>query len=280
MTLRSGDRLTLVYATAVATLLCLAGVHRWWPYIAVCVGVGALVVAVTRYLPARFTFLRTTYPLVVAFVMYQLTGRLTPAIYGHAFDASMVRLESAVLGFHPNLVLDRLASRPLSELLMTAYLSFYFLLAVPPVVLGIRRQWTELERFVTVVLGALFTCYVGFVLVPVLGPASVLHFATPAIQGYVVVPLQQFIMAHGDPPGTCFPSAHVAASWCAIWALRGVVPLRAYRALLALGVTVTVAVVYTRYHFVLDAVAGLAVAGAVTRARTVRVRRPALAVQL
>lgn len=277
--LRPGDRLTLGYATVLATLLCLAGPARWWPYLLACAGVAALVVAVACALPDRFRAVRTTYPLAIAFAMYQLTGHVSLAIHGHPLDASMARWETGVLGVRPNLLLDRLASRPLSEVLMTAYLSFYFLLAVPPLVLAVRRQWTDLERFVTVVLGALFTCYIGFVLVPVAGPAVALHFATPALRGYVVVPLQQFIMAHADPPETCFPSAHVAASWCAVWALRGLVPAWAGRALVALAVLLTVAVVYTRYHYVLDAVAGLAVAAAVTQSRAVRIRRPAWAVQ-
>ena len=110
---------------------------------------------------------------------------------------------------------------------------------------------------------ALYVCYLGF-LVRAAGRAGgvagrQLHPAT--LTGYVIVPVQRFIMAKGDPVGACFPSAHVAGAWTATVRDPGSIFGRGCSGGCCRSRSgLTVAVVYTRYHYLSDAIAGLAVA--------------------
>ncbi|MFF4218435.1 phosphatase PAP2 family protein [Streptomyces nondiastaticus] len=129
-----------------------------------------------------------------------------------------------------------------------------------------------MERYVLCLCLASCLCFLVFVALPLAGPITSLAgaFSPPQLHGYVAQPLQAWLMRNADPPGTCFPSSHVAGAWAGALALRtGDVPRAAARVMTAAAVVVTVAVVYCRYHYVLDAVAGTAVA-----ALTVRLARP------
>ncbi|MFC7241572.1 phosphatase PAP2 family protein [Catellatospora aurea] len=81
-----------------------------------------------------------------------------------------------------------------------------------------------------------------------------------AHRSYVLAPAQQWLMAHADPVGTCFPSAHVAGAWAVVLAARRIWGRAVFLRLLLPTILLTVSVVYTRYHYTADAAAGLAVA--------------------
>jgi len=72
--------------------------------------------------------------------------------------------------------------------------------------------------------------------------------------------VQRFLMAHGDPSGACFPSAHVAGAWASVLTIRELWGRRAFLAVLVPTIGLTVAVVYTRYHYLTDAFGGLVIA--------------------
>jgi membrane-associated phospholipid phosphatase len=63
-----------------------------------------------------------------------------------------------------------------------------------------------------------------------------------------------------DPQGTCFPSSHVAVAWVALFCLRRIFGNRWFALILPFTLSLTVAVVYNRYHYLADALAGLATA--------------------
>jgi membrane-associated phospholipid phosphatase len=101
-------------------------------------------------------------------------------------------------------------------------------------------------------------CYLGFCLLPINGPIWALReeFASGRLPGYVITPLQDYVMMRFDPEGTCFPSSHVAIAWAAALSVRSSRRWILY----AMTAGLTVSVVYTRYHYVSDAVLGLLVA--------------------
>ncbi|MCP2261477.1 PAP2 superfamily protein [Streptoalloteichus tenebrarius] len=271
------DLLTLGYLAVVS---CLVVVFRdrvdgWLPLLVGFLGYAAAVLALAvaagrRPGDARLRALRLFVPLLALPFVYLAIGRYVLVLHGRFLDDVVLSWERAALGAHPNLVLDRLASPALTEALMACYFSYYAYFLVPPVVFLARGRLDHLERYVLGLLLALYTCYLGFLVVPVLGPELVLRdeFATPHLVGHVVVPVQRFLMAHGDPVGACFPSSHVAATWTAVLALRRMTPRRVFRWIVAAAVGLTVAVVYSRYHYVGDAVAGLLLAVACHRCAT------------
>ncbi|WP_424887377.1 phosphatase PAP2 family protein [Streptomyces sp. XH2] len=125
-----------------------------------------------------------------------------------------------------------------------------------------------LDRYVLCLCLASYLCFLGFIALPLAGPIASLAgaFSPPQLHGYLAQPLQAWLMENADPPGTCFPSSHVAGAWAGALALRrSDVPGAAARVMTTAAAVVTVAVVYCRYHYVLDAVADTAVAALTVR---------------
>ncbi len=287
--LRTLDVIVFVYLAA-AALIVTAGHDRVASWGLHLLGYAATAAAVAGLLTAQarrphdrvLTALRLTYPLVLAPLLYTMTGGTVLAVHGRYLDDAMNRFETAFWGGHPADWLGTFASRPLTELFYACYVSYYLYIVVPPVLLLVRRRLDGLARLVTTVSAAVYTCYLGFVLLPVRGPVHSLagRLDPPALQGYVLAPAQEFLMAHADPVGTCFPSAHVAGAWAVCLAVRRIQGRTAFRWLLLPTIGLTVSVVYTRYHYTADAAAGLAVAIAadqlVNRLPPGRIRRTAI----
>ncbi len=209
--------------------------------------------------------LRYAYPLPLSALLYSSVDRYVLVFRGHYLDAGMNSWELTAFGTHPNVAIGHIVTPPLTESLYACYFGFYLFFLVPPFLLFRARRDVDLERYVFALMTALYVCYLGFLVVPLAGPgvslAGRLHPET--LTGYVIVPVQRFIMAKGDPLGACFPSAHVAGAWTALLAIRALFGPKAFRWVLPFTIGLTVAVVYTRYHYLSDALAGLTVAAVV-----------------
>jgi membrane-associated phospholipid phosphatase len=144
---------------------------------------------------------------------------------------------------------------------MAVYFSYYFYLILPPLILFFGRRYVELNFYVFFITFTFYAAYLGFLAVPVAGPVHALasEFTLPQLTGYVFTPLQSLLMQL-DPKGTCFPSSHVAVSWVALFCLRRIFGKRWFWLIFPFTVSLTISVVYNRYHYLADALAGLATA--------------------
>ncbi|MEU4949824.1 phosphatase PAP2 family protein [Streptomyces lavendulae] len=205
---------------------------------------------------------RALAPLACAALLFYPSGAQSLALHGRLLDEEMLAAERRVLRRPFNLLLDSVASRPLNEALTACYSSFYLYFLVPPAYLMAQGRDRDLERYILAFCLAQYTCYLGFASLPLAGPVTALRgaFSTPQLSGYLLTSAQQWLMERADPPGTCFPSSHVAGAWAATLVARRAVPRSAARALTALTCALTCSVVYCRYHYVVDALAGVAVA--------------------
>jgi membrane-associated phospholipid phosphatase len=118
-----------------------------------------------------------------------------------------------------------------------------------------------LERATTTIALGFFICYLFFVVFPVAGP----RYLFPPLSGpparseiYAAV---HAILDRGSSKGTAFPSSHVAASVSSLLAAWR--ESRSAGAILLLPVSaLVVGTVYGRFHYGVDALAGLLVAAA------------------
>jgi len=261
-------RLTLGYLAVAACLVAVGPGEvrgRTGVLLGFC-GCAVLVVACTELARRRPTSRLSAFaivgcPLVLPLFLYPAVDRYALVLRGRFLDAEVNTWEARVFGAHPNLVLDGLASRPLTEFMMASYFSFYLFALLPPLWLVFRDRAADAERYLFVQMLAVYLCYIGFLLVPLRGPVSALDdaFDSSSLAGYVMTGVQARIMAH-DPAGACFPSAHVATAWAGLLAMRRIISVKAFRVFLPLVLCISVSVVYNRYHYLSDAVAGIAVA--------------------
>ena len=227
-------------------------------------------------------------PLVAVPALYAELPRVAAGLAGVGqgiapmHDALTIRWELALfgpwLGASPALAFGRAAPwLPLSELLHLAYLSYYPIIYIPPVLLwwdarrrrtpagitGARDPRAAFATSVFTVLLAFVLCYTVFVAFPVQGPWYTWRTGDAGalpLSGLARAFVQTLLVA-GSSRGTAFPSSHVAVSVAQTMVLAHVAPRLAWiagpaTALLALGA------VYGGYHYGVDAMAG-ALLGAV-----------------
>ncbi|MGR6920371.1 phosphatase PAP2 family protein [[Actinomadura] parvosata] len=207
-------------------------------------------------------FVRTCAPMLMLPLAYGAAARTSRILHGRYLDADLHAWEKALLGFAPNTAVTSTLGSPLmTEVLTFCYFSFYGCFLIPAILYA-RGRAPLAERYVLAMVATFLPSYLGFIALPLIGPAAGLPelHAAHGPSGYVIATLQSEIMAALDPPGACFPSTHVAGAWITVLTLRRHVPKLVRLVLWTLTAGLTVAVVYDWYHYLTDVVAGLAVA--------------------
>ena len=213
-----------------------------------------IIVAVLLYRP-RAGLITDWLPLASIPFLYAELPRL--ALTG-LNDSSVQRWELSTFDTSPAQELAGRWSAPLvSELLHAAYVSYYAIIYVPPVVLYLRGRRESFFSTVAGLMTVFAFCYLTFVVFPVAGP----RYLWPPPPGVFDGPVRRFVLnvlAAGSAKGTAFPSSHVAvATVQSILAFR-----RSARAGVALSVITTglaLGAVYGGFHYGVDVLAGAGV---------------------
>ena len=223
--------------------------------------------------------LHDIYPLVLLGAFYTELGILSHA-FGYAevlaHDGIVQGWEAALFGGQPSF--DWIRAQPSvfwSGLLHLAYLSYYPIIYVPPLLLLAAARPEDARTVIFATMTAFVICYVVFATFPVAGPNYAFVHPTGAVREVWSARVVYGLLNAGSAMGTAFPSSHVAATMAAVGALW-LVWRPSFWVVLVPAVLLAISTVYCQMHYAVDAAAGLAVAGiagAITR-RT-RVARPA-----
>jgi len=232
----------------------------------VAVAAGAFRVALTEGEPS---WVSMWIPLLSLPFLYWEVALVNQGLVQGYMDPTVVTWEAALFGSPATELAGRYPSTVLSEVLHLAYVSYYPVIMVPPLILFLQRRR---EAFLTTALGLLsaaVACYAVYVYFPVQGPR---YFGPPeGVPSGPVRGLTLAILESGSSRGAAFPSSHMAIS-----AAQAVVMLHA---LPPVGVVVSIitaglgfGAVYGGFHYAIDMVVGLVVgvglAGAVVWHRT------------
>ncbi|MCK4643899.1 phosphatase PAP2 family protein [bacterium] len=207
-------------------------------------------------------FLRNFYPLLFFAANYKELGEFAFMIVPELQDHLIVNFELMIFGTHPTWWLEEhLNYRWLAEFLNFGYMSYYAMLPVLALILFYwKKDRYAFGHLIFTVAACYYIHFLCFVLFPVDGPwryAPILsHFSDP-VNGYILVPIQNKIMAAGAMVHSgCFPSSHIAVAL--------VVTLNAWRFFkklllpyLTILFLMSLATFYLRYHYISDTVAGL-----------------------
>jgi PAP2 superfamily protein len=202
------------------------------------------------------------YPMLLLAALYGEIGVLTLDA-GFQNDLAIQRFEAWVFGSQLSYRWIREMPSPvLSWLLHTCYLAYYAILYGSPLGLWFSDRRDPARRTIFAVMVTFYVCYVMFLFFPVAGPRYAFDEAHNAATAVWPAQLTQRVLDLGDSWGAAFPSSHVAAAVVAtLCALRYWRRLGLLLTPLTLGLIA--AVVYGQFHYAVDALAGLIVAGAV-----------------
>ena len=217
------------------------------------------------------SFIHGWYPVALIGLTYKELTYLIPRIHPHDFDAALASIDYRVLGVNPTVWLERFTWPPLTEVLQLTYSTYYFL----PIVLGVVLWRThELERFhfwVFVVVFGFYLSYLGYLAVPAIGPRflpSIVYDQTKPLTGVLMfIPLRAALDRAEGITRDCFPSGHTELTLLVLYYAYQL-HRKTFRWLLPFGIGIIISTVYLRYHYVVDVVAGAALAVAIVAIAT------------
>jgi hypothetical protein len=193
-------------------------------------------------------------------IAFPLMRGAVPAIRATPQDALLMSLDHRLFGGSVNVWAERLVTPAVTELLSACYILFFPLLLFSLV----RYFFWHKERLAQFYTG-LFTIYglgfIGYLLLPAAGP----YLAYPELfdvplQGGPITHANQALVAAGSNRVDVFPSLHSAVS-AYILGFSYAHQRREFWLLLPPIVGLWMATLYLRYHYLIDVLCGLVLAG-------------------
>ena len=211
-------------------------------------------------LPRWARFLLDFYPAAFIPVLYETLGPLIAASRGGPRDALLIAADRALFGVDATVWLQRTVRPWLTDFFYLSYTTYYFIALALGFVLW-RRSTTDLRRFIFTLTLCYYVSYVGYFVVPALGPRFALAAShtvvleTTALSAAIERTLNELEHTKLD----VFPSGHtmIAATVLLVAHRRA---RNAFRWLLPVATCLVLSTVYCRYHYVVDVLAGLVLA--------------------
>ncbi len=218
--------------------------------------------------------LRSFYILPVGYMMYTQIHNYIPLINPVNYDTVLAAWDYAIFGVNPTEWIYRFAHPILTEYFQIWYNIFQLMLVIPAVSLFRQGRMREFRIFTMTLLFGFYLSYLCYFAMPAIGPRFEVHdfySIDRELPGLVVTESFRDLIDAGNNiqddmenpydyvNRDCMPSGHTMISILAIlmcWHLR----TRWRRLITVGGISIMIATIYLRYHYMVDLFAGLALA--------------------
>ncbi len=206
-------------------------------------------------------FLRQFYLVAYMPLFFTAMHYYIPALHQQDYDPLLIRWDYALLGVHPTVFLEQLLNPWLTEYLQLTYTAFYFCPAVLIVVLFVQRKYRALDYYLTLLAVAFYISYIGYLVVPALGPRFYLaHLQTRPLEGvYFFAKIQHVLNELENIQWDAFPSGHTAIILLVVYFAYNHFR-RFFYVMIPISLSLIFSTVYLRYHYVVDVLGGVALA--------------------
>lgn len=197
------------------------------------------------------------FPILCVLVIFDSLEWLVHYVNPEDIDPILIRLDYLIFNNHPTIILERVMSPLLTDILQIAYSTYYFIPISLGVVLLLNNQREEFNRTLFLILFCFYLSYLGYILMPALGPRfTISHLQTTELQGlFIAEPLQKLLNKLEGIKRDAFPSGHTAVAVTVLY-LAYRFKKRFFWILLPIVAALIFSTVYCRYHYVVDIIAG------------------------
>ena len=198
------------------------------------------------------------FPALCILIIFDSLEWLVHYVNPHDIDPILIRIDYMIFNNHPTVMLERIATPFLTDVLQISYSTYYFIPISFGLILLLNNQREEFERSLFLILSCFYLSYLGYILMPALGPRFTIdHLHSTALKGlFVAEPIQDFLNYLEGTKRDAFPSGHTAVALIVLYL--------AYRfkrgffwILLPVVAVLLFSTVYCRYHYVIDLIAGV-----------------------
>jgi len=255
---------TLALFTALTLVFC-QRITGWGLLVAKNIAVGVAYV-VFQQVAARTRSRQLKFPLRLLPVtltygyLFLAVDKLQLIVHGRFLDDIVMRIEEAIFGVQPTLWLEQYTKPAVTEWMMFAYMFYFLMYPILCAIIFFRDGEAAMEDYFFTLGLTNILCDLGFILFPVAGPiAAIGDQYTVPLKGYLFTWLGEWVRTNWQFPGGSIPSPHCAAA-TVMWAMAYRYHRPAFWLLLPVVLSLYVSTFYGRYHYLSDAVLGIATA--------------------
>jgi membrane-associated phospholipid phosphatase len=275
-TLTTSDLATIVFLIALSLLNALfANVVRPWLLLA---GSNLLLIVLILFFAAKakssssrvVRYIRDWYPVPMILYVFKETWFMVHPIHPQDIDWLFINIDRWIFGTDPTHWLMTFASPAVTEILQISYACYYLILISVFFELDLEKRHTEYFLGAFLVVYGFYLSYVGYFLMPAVGPRFTLHdfySMNSDLPGLWVSTTLRDIVNAGEsiPKGVsqavefaqrdAFPSGHTQLTLVILY-IAFTNRLKSRWVLLVVGSLLIFSTVYLRYHYVVDVLAG------------------------
>jgi len=266
ITLQAADGI-IIAALALYSLLGVSfQVTDWVLLVGQNIGLALAVVVSAYYTPrirskfGRFLLRTATITLSYAY-MFGAVANLQLILHHVWLDDLVLDLEQYLFGVQPTLWIEKYISPWLTEWMMFSYVIY---VPMYPILCGIiyyKHGEAPMEEYFFTLGLTNVLCNIGFILFPVASPMYwIRDLYTVPLDGYLWTALGEVMRSNLHYAGGSIPSPHAAAATI-MWVMAYRYHRPTFWVISPIILSLYVSTFYGRYHYLTDAVVGIAVAG-------------------
>ncbi len=264
LTIRAADRVTIAYQGLMLILIAfyIQRINLAPLFILFHLTVIVLLWNLPRFPVNRYwNTLRLWNPLIIIPLNFTELHYLVHTVHPTDFDPLLIRLDHALFGVHPAVWLERIQWPPLTEYFQLVYSTFYFIPIVLALLLLRKKRMMHLDFFVFIIVYGFYLSYIGYFLVPALGPRfSLHHLQTKPLTGLWLTPIIRHTLdTLENIQRDAFPSGHTEMTALTMYYAYHY-HKKYFYVLGIVGTSLILSTVYLRYHYVADVLGGLLLA--------------------
>jgi membrane-associated phospholipid phosphatase len=191
-------------------------------------------------------------------IIFDSLGLIVHRINPQDIDYLLIRLDYIIFGTYPTVVMEKITTPLLTDILQVAYSTYYFIPIVLGIALKFQRKKEEFEKTLFLILFCFYLSYIGYIMFPALGPRYAMqHLHENELGGFLVSqPIQNLLNLLEGVKRDAFPSGHTGVALTALF-LSYIYTRRFFLVLLIPVILLIIATVYCRYHYVVDIIGGI-----------------------
>lgn len=201
------------------------------------------------------------FPTVSILVIFDSLEGLVHYINPRDVDPLLIRLDYLLFGGYPTVMMERIISPFLTDILQLTYSSYYFLPVIFGITLKVKKEDYAFDRSLFLIMLCFYLSYLGYMIMPAIGPRFVMnHLQNAELEGFIIAgPIQELLNRLEGVKRDAFPSGHTGIALTVLY-LAFHFERRLFRIFLPFVLGLIFSTVYLRYHYALDVIAGVLLA--------------------
>ena len=210
----------------------------------------------------RGNFLKLTYDLIFPtaciLIIFDSLEQLVHFINPRDIDPLLIKLDYLIFNGYPTVMMEGIMAPLLTDVLQTAYSTYYFLPVALGIALKIKGDEKAFDQSLFIIMLCFYLSYIGYMLMPAIGPRfTINHLQEKGLEGlFIAEPLQKLLNGLEGTKRDAFPSGHTAITLTVVY-LAWRYEKKLFAVFLPVAIALIVSTVYCRYHYVVDVIGGV-----------------------